>query len=289
MSSYVRSRGTTFTKRSQDTNRLERGIRMRKGKKSLSKDFADDKEILPPKVAEYLKKDPDLLIRQVISLLDKVIRKPRILKDMALETYVDRTKLAVEIWSRLEKQIGELISDGADPEIFKNLTAMWLSKIHPYATQPFDPKNPGSDENASFIKKVISEGNHSGNTRKDAEGYWHTALWKTTESGEPDYPQTASAILEHLAENELKINGKPRKTKGNPIGLIKKRGEAIRKSTSDPRLGKKSAPKSQENPEIEDIYFQDDIAAKILAELNNLRELITKEAEEEKNAQQKKN
>ena len=50
---------------------------------------------------DWIGRHPDLAIRKVISILDKVIKKPRRLNGFDVVAYIDRTKLAQQLWDRL--------------------------------------------------------------------------------------------------------------------------------------------------------------------------------------------
>ncbi|MEP1340604.1 MAG: hypothetical protein ABJK46_01590, partial [Ekhidna sp.] len=283
MSKYSKSTGPSYTEPNKGTNKLKRGINFHKGRIRSHGEYAGSTQIKPEAIPEFFWKDPDLLIRQTISMLDKVIRKPRSLRNMALETYIDRTAVSIEIWKLLEKGFSTLFKEvDADAEL-KRLEEMWLSKVHPYAKNAFDPYNISNDENAIYIKRVQKD-KDTKDTRSAAEGAWHAALWITID-GKADYLKSAMTILGHVYKSEFKIGldrdtQKPvqRYSGENKKGAAESRGHALQNSTNDPRdqSPKKALRDIDWNSALAEKYFSQDIAAIIYDALINLQNEITK-------------
>jgi hypothetical protein len=217
-----------------------------------------------------LTEDYRLVLRQVISVLDKVISKPRRLNACHIETYVDRTLVAAELWTKLSHTYGSEIRQlERGEEAFREFEATWLWKVHPYAEHQSDARHPENDANA----KVIKAFGRNDVTRERHRGRWHDAFWREAD-GKPDYPAIAVAIWSHLFEQELKIDGARRLVQKlgakEPKGLIAGRGETIANSATSPlhrdevREARTALKRSSlKEAAIQDIYFVEDIAAGI--------------------------
>ncbi|WP_322514720.1 type VI-A CRISPR-associated RNA-guided ribonuclease Cas13a [Rhodopseudomonas palustris] len=251
----IRSKGQSFTAFSGKD--FGRGLRV---SRAGPLHFAGA-EIRPEGMQEFVAGDPDLLIRQVVSALDKVIRKPRRqnLRNFTIDAYVDRTMLSLELWKRIEKKVGPLGSGSKeDEEALAELKARWHWKIHPYAEHAYSPANPRADRNADIIIKYGDKLLTSDSFR----GRWHQALWRTNPAGGADYEATAEAIWSHLFECELKISGGPRSTADPREGLIQRRGRNIVSSTNDPRERDEETDTLDLDAAVP-LYFEADVAARI--------------------------
>ena len=131
----LRSKGLSYTeagKSGQDSGKLARGLAL-KGENALTpSEFRDELRVAPEKLADFVGEDYALVLRQTVSVLDKIIRKPRSLRKCALQTYVDRTFLAAELWRRLSGRCKDGISSLPDgQEAFKQFSASWNWKSIP--------------------------------------------------------------------------------------------------------------------------------------------------------------
>ena len=281
----IRSEGQSFTTVEKESPRkLKRGLRRNRDKLLTPTGYRNRLQIHPFELGSYLEEDYLLVIRQVISALDKVILKPRNLRSCHLQTYVDRTHLATALWARLERHFGSSIRglENGD-EAFVEFRKSWMWKVHPYAEKACNWTHPSADRNSAVIRKLAP----NDVSRDAAKGRWHEALWCETD-GKPDYESTAEAIWAHLFRQEIKINGRPRNRDRHadvqPGGLIAARGQAISYSTSHPLIPddvKSETPhRAREerrndlravlkNVDIHDIYFgeEEDIAAQISNEV----------------------
>lgn len=251
----IRSKGQSFTTVSDE--RIARGLRLTRGGQLISV----GSEVVPSELRKFVADDPDLLIRQTISALDKVVRKPRgqNLRNFTIDAYVDRTKLSLELWKRIEEKVGPTLRGSKEgEEAFVELKARWHWKVHPYAEHPFSPTNPREDKNADIILKYGDKLL----TSEAFRGRWHQALWKTTSTGGPDYEATAAALWSHLFEHELKISGKPRKLADRPEGLVQRRGRNIASSVNDPRESDEEAETLDLDAAVP-LYFGADVAVRI--------------------------
>ena len=232
----------------------------------------------PARLVSYLTEDYRLVVRQVMSALDKVITKPRNLASCHLETYVDRTHLAMTLWAGLERHFGASVRNLENGEkAFLEFKKTWLWKVHPYADRTCDWNAPSTDENAGIIRKL----GRNDVSREAAQGRWHEALW-SEHNGKPDHEGTAKAIWSHLFEKEIKINAEPRQRHPHADvrsgGLIAARGEAIAQSARHPLIPDDVKPEAPHRAreerrkalrsalkadDIHALYFAEDIAALI--------------------------
>ncbi|WP_417812527.1 type VI-A CRISPR-associated RNA-guided ribonuclease Cas13a [Thalassospira alkalitolerans] len=266
----LRSKGLSYTeagKSGQDSGKLARGLAL-KGENALTpSEFRGELRVAPEKLADFVGEDYALVLRQTVSVLDKIIRKPGSLRKCALQTYVDRTFLAAQLWRRLSDRCKDGISSLPEgQEAFKQFSASWNWKVHPYARKQCDTNSPQTDMNAKFI---IDFGDPRV-TREDANGRWHNVYWQE-KAGKPDYAATADAIFDHLFVQELTIKGKVReklnsetgKVKPTGCGLIAGRGASIAKSANDPRTPRSANKVLPRRSDVLVAYFESDIAAKI--------------------------
>ena len=268
----LRSKGTSFTvfdtmQDGDKTKRLARGLLSKADRNLMTQEFADGGVIAPSRLVEYVSTDHALALRQTVSGLDKVIRKPRSLRGFERQAYIDRTLLSVELWNWLHAKHRDAIlklDNGNDA--LREFQRTWNAKVHPYARKKFDPVSPGTDDNAKFIH----DKGDPGLSRSDFNGRWHDALWKTA-NGRPDYSATADAILNHLWAQDLKINGEDRtyrrECKPTGRGVVETRGRSMVKSANDPRTSSKRKEVAEWDTPDEVLYFQSDVAKHIFDDL----------------------
>lgn len=266
----LRSKGTSFTeslgtREGESAGKLSRGLRPRADRNLTPSQFADEDVIAPNRLADYVGQDHALALRQTISALDKVIRKPRTLRGFERQAYIDRTLLSEELWKRLcADHRDKILALDHGEEAFHQFASTWRSKVHPYARYEFDAVSPGKDGNAKLIRDFADPRS----SRTDFSGRWHDAFWITGPDGQPDYGATADAIYGHLWVQERDIVGRQRRDidGGGGVtgrGLVENRGLSMVNSAKDPR----AAVKDKEPLwRLEDarLYFKQDIARRIL-------------------------
>ncbi|WP_316162832.1 type VI-A CRISPR-associated RNA-guided ribonuclease Cas13a [Bradyrhizobium sp. SZCCHNRI20481] len=255
----LRSKGISFTQRNREKAEMTRGLVTNADNLLTPADYVGVRAILPDRLADYVGEDYALVLRQTVSVLDKIVRKPNTLRAFEVTAYVDRTLLAEQLWrllcERYRTPILALANGQAAFELFQD---SWNWKIHPYLRKAPDPVNPIRDSNADFIREF----GDPTKKRQDFNGRWHAAFWPA--SGRPDYREIARAIFDHLFDHELKISGKPRPSKAEPDkGLIKRRGLGIVKSANDPRAEKTKWKRPLWGPNDADLYFGEDVSGAI--------------------------
>ncbi|MCP4185490.1 MAG: hypothetical protein GY761_19635, partial [Hyphomicrobiales bacterium] len=245
------------------TKQLGRGL-LQKTKQILAPaEYKGNDQIRPSNLVDYVGKHHAMALRQTISILDKIIRKPARLRDFELQAYKDRALLAHELWLLLCEQREQDIRKQNGDEAFEVFQANWRWKVHPYTDDDGNIEDFSRDQNA----KYLFENKASTKERSEFEGRWHNALWKGTEA-EPNYSKTADAIFSHLWKQEITIYGESKKkiNDGNPeptkIGYIEARGLYTVSSVNDPRKGKKHTPANCSVAEVK-IYFKKDIVEEI--------------------------
>ncbi|MFK7941806.1 MAG: type VI-A CRISPR-associated RNA-guided ribonuclease Cas13a, partial [Paracoccaceae bacterium] len=282
MRNILRPKGHTQTgldaESRQETERtLRRGLRFVKDRRYELEEFRESEELAAEELPSYLMADPTLVLRQLIAVLDKVIKKPRTLHQFNADAYVDRAKLAAELWHRYSSALPPYLEEQAKED--GALQRMWNWKVHPYAKKensgnnqslrrPTDGENPQNDLTYHAIRKRAED---NGKVRGDFNGRWHEAFWSTTEFGQPDYEAIAERIWDHLRSQDVKITGKPRECVGDDgsrgptqRGLMLERGRAISTSTSDPRHARQKREERFSWSRVEEEwYLKNDVAAKI--------------------------
>lgn len=280
----LRSKGQSFTQLSGQNHdnaaaKNARGLNLRREMNMTPKDFSYLTAIQPEILPDYISKDYLLILRQVVSAFDKVIRKSNKrasklhafgLKGFTLESYADRVFLAEALWKRLVAKYRDRIVSDLGPDAFRRFEETWRWKIHPYARYASNPRNPRADANA----RVILDYGHEQAQRSDFEGRWHDAFWKKDSDGQPDYEVIADRIFDHLFSRERKIDGELRPTPkrraaGKPAGLSQSRGESIAASAPDPRPQVTDRHREDWSPREERLYFEHDVAATIHAALQS--------------------
>ncbi|WP_333825043.1 type VI-A CRISPR-associated RNA-guided ribonuclease Cas13a [Pinisolibacter sp.] len=193
------------------------------------------------------------LVRQAASLFNKTVKSSRLLRNMDMQTYVDRVFLSQELIKYILDAVN--IRDGAE---FSSLKELWVGLVHPYASHEIDNRSPSEDKNAAIIKKFGLKDA----TRVSFNGRWHDAFWVLGKNGKPDYAAIALNMMTHLVFDEMKINGDLRQCRnkyGEFNGAIVRRALSIFTSTHDPRFSS--------NRTISDFateyYFYKDVAEEI--------------------------
>jgi hypothetical protein len=271
----LRSKGVSFTKLPEkaeagvEREPLSRGLKPSpKSASAHSADMGNQGPIEPEYLSEYLETDPELILRQFISILDKVVRKPRSLRRFSLQAYVDRTLLGEALWHEFYAQWERTSETAIDKTVHAKLREKWVSKVHPYAQHETDWHQPAKDQNAEIIQKVTPPVPDSA-----FHGRWRKALWRSN-NGKPDYVETANMIACHLFEQEYTISGEPRRDSQNPnkssgFGLVFRRGDLIASSADNPLRPEQHQPASPWAQPEETYYFQPDVAADIFNVLTN--------------------
>lgn len=233
--------------------KLARGVRLK----------PSDERVRPDALTAHVSQDSKLRIRQVISVLDKVIRKPGKLTAFCIEAFKDRVLLEEALWDKL----------GLDVE----LREVWLAKAHPYAVSKAVREN--SRKIIAAQKAATKRGKQA--KRADFEGRWHRTLWKINmANGAADFEATAIAILEHLDEQEQKLGpeGDTARKRGRSPGvtgkgLLKARGNTIVASVNDPREQRKPRNGAvQWDSAVVSKYFKFDIAKCIFDLFSNQKQ-----------------
>ncbi|MEO9517181.1 MAG: type VI-A CRISPR-associated RNA-guided ribonuclease Cas13a [Paracoccaceae bacterium] len=238
-----RKRGTTMSKilhsiseshtqyTDKDKQRLGRGLLK-----------PDTKEVFktPAELPGYVSNECRLVLRQTISVLDKILQKSLTLRGMSSDQYVHRVLLGEALWNLLK---GKFSDDGADKEALIELRRKWNAKVHPYDKYGVEPLNPRLDKNYLEIQNREEEDGKPPLSEKLGKWGKEHALWP--KAGKPiDHTEIASNIFNHLTVQEVTIHeGKPRLVKrGRPVsprptqnGLMLARGLTASHSTSDPR------------------------------------------------------
>jgi hypothetical protein len=262
MKKVLRSKGKSYSEflPSDEDGRPKLGRGLLVDRPQALSDVHPGDRVAPSGLPDLIASDPVLILRQTISVLDKVIRKPRNIRSFHVDAYADRCGVAAALWRLLSTEV--LKTTTADDEGFKRLESIWKWRAHPYAEAEVNDADPAGDKNAELIRSPDA-GKPS---REDFNGRWHEALWRS------DPEETAKRIWQHLKSVELKIDGKvrlgkKRLTKEESFGLAEARGRAISTSSNDPRA-KKPDHKLVEWGQVErDIYFAHDIAEEIFNSL----------------------
>jgi hypothetical protein len=265
----IRSKGYSFTVlASENAQSLQRKLTVtRKGAAPVMGSLGD-----------YAATDPDLLIRQFIAMIDKTLKKPADIRNMALSWYEAREGLANACWELLREkylicrkpECADLKNECPHVEAWKNT---WRWKVHPYAKKDSDA------EDRSFVAQNIKHAEdqiakfrrpHEHRRRRaqearlrvpkdpDFRGRRYATFWREND-GVADYAATARIIEAHLLSHEVKLCGEPRKIAG---GVARSRAESIEKSV--PAVTAPVREKSQKWEKAdEDHYFRHDVAKEI--------------------------
>lgn len=266
MKGFLHSVSRSYTRQTGETGRLGRGlVRDRSGQ-----------PIQPQDLAAFLAEDPDLVLRQTVSVLDKVVQKRGTLRGMSAVAYRHRAQLAGRLWRELADRLQEASPSALDPEALQRLHARWIEKAHPYRVAAVDARSPENDEN--YRRLFAQEQTKPARPFTDYQGKWFAHFWVAGEEA-PRYGEIAKAMAQHLFDQEHLIKGGDRKQrKGAPpaptgSGQMRARGAAASTSAQDPR-SKTKRQKHTWNLKDADFYFQKgDVAAAMHAKLKTLEEI----------------
>lgn len=268
MSNYIRSVSQSFTdfndQDSRDKARLRRGLRNR----------SNSTHVEPNELPEHMNSEHRLVMRQVISALDKTIKKRNRLSQMSLDAYIRRTHLAACLWERLVDKLTSAPKSFTDADK-KSLYRSWNAKVHPYAEKEVNHTYPENDENAVIIERLIKQGKINAETLSagNFHGRWHDVFFPPSGSLH-DYTDAADAIFAHLFEREKTIVGQERsqntsRAKRRQTGLVQKRGDAISRSAHNPNTADEKKAETYSHSTIEFYFKEGDIAAEIYNHLSD--------------------
>ncbi|MFD0915005.1 type VI-A CRISPR-associated RNA-guided ribonuclease Cas13a [Pseudahrensia aquimaris] len=269
----TRTVGSTYTI-IEDTS-LRRGVELK------SKEEPSNR-LLPQQVVEKFAEDPEWVLREAISVLDKTVKKRRRLADLSVQAYELRALLGEQLWTSV---VTPLIAEAGEEVDEKRLRDRWMQRVHPYAEHKVNSKDFTQDENHLSLKKKGGEETDAvGVLQKEFQGRWFEAFWSDNGSTDSDIAQVAKRIKEHLLEQEIQQNGQDRlKSEGQRlasgeiqrsptgVGLIERRLIDLTGSAHDPRQSKRHDSKLTDGHagQIE-VYFKRDIALQIYNELRTL-------------------
>ena len=250
----------------EKSDEARQGKTLRRGIRPTRPKFECAEGSIPQDLQTLATTDPDLLIRQYISIIDKIIRKPKKLGDMSAQWYDLRERLGAAVWKHLIKR-----APGADP-------LAWRWKLHPYA------EGKDRDGDLAAMKKVHEKQDKSKRTRtnpKDAD-IFSPALKDRLWAGErslPDYAAMAQKIDDHLFEAQVR---RELELSDHKIGLIPKRIKSVQNNTYVAQFGRQPASKFQKSGSVVEPYLKGahtDVAAHIY---NKARALETEYAKGQK-------
>lgn len=278
---FIRSKGHSYTHASEISEISE----VRPLKRSLvvtRRQTVGNKEPIQENLSHYAKTDPDLLIRQYISAIDKVISKPTEIgrftetkteiQAVTEDWYSHREALGASCWTLLEKRLRDT---GLENTVLASLRPTWRWKLHPYAVE-----ETANEDIVRIRRNFKAAEKRAGKEKKHfkpiyKKGRWYDVFWALDASGNPDFPTIAEKISRHLFEQEITLGPKParvgpveqkprqgRDKKVSGIGLIEKRASSIESSVypSASDVGKLAADWSSAD---EEKYSKGDIAPKI--------------------------
>ena len=202
-------------------------------------------------IPDFAKNNPDIIIAQWISALDKVIAKPRGKNKASPELYDLRDKLGNACWDRMIDRHESLRTQQDE------MKRVWQWKLHPY----------GEPEPEDTRKK--HKGSKPDTPRK---GRWYTAFAGEKGFDQLDFEGIAEALEDHLYCDQRRIHdGRRRSTRTeHKKGLIAARAESVAKSLPAPADEKESIGWSEQD-EQQFLKFSRDPAvdpAVIILELN---------------------
>jgi hypothetical protein len=182
------------------------------------------KEGVTQPIGDFADQNPELLIAQWISVIDKIITKPKAGKHPTKDQYKARQELGDCCWALLKKRFPD---DAQNGERLAELARIWQWKLHPYAT----------DSPQKYFRV------REGGSPPRIEGRWYKAFLGGKAYKEINDPELASKIEEHLHRSELAITGNSRESRMNKPtdykvrGLVTSRARGIEKSVLK-RIGK---------------------------------------------------
>lgn len=263
--------GRTYTgKTEKNSRKLSRGVEFPQVHPG-----DDPRRLFNPELLKQLRSDPDWVLRETISVLDKVIRKPRRLSQFETEAYENRVLLAEALWNNV---VAKLL--GQDGDEAEQLRKRWEQRAHPYAEHEVGQELPESDDNYKAIVTLRSKATRELKAAIDFEGRWYPALARKTNAGKLDVSATATRIQGHLLYQELMIDGNERLAVDKPgserkpsgKGFIQRRLEALGTSVHDPRTVRKRRSFGQRESEACKLYFANDIAASLKEKIGKMND-----------------
>ncbi|MEM7070449.1 MAG: hypothetical protein AAF403_01650, partial [Pseudomonadota bacterium] len=163
----------------------------------------------------FAHQDPDIMIAQWISVIDKIFKKPKNNKKASQFCHELRQKLGEACWSIVQQKIKEQNINIKEQELIR-LKNIWWAKIHPYK---IDEKNNDNQD-----KKC-----------EEYKGRWYQDFCGATEpSINMDFNKIAQKIEIDLYHNALRKRRKCLGDHPNPsyrFGRIKHRAQSIHKNT----------------------------------------------------------
>lgn len=237
----VRSKGESYSQNNESIgvkkNSLERGIILKNGEEEKRGAETGGGIVLPKHLVAYIKNDPQLLIRQTISILDKCIKKPKSLRHFNEDAYKYRALVGEQLWTKLCDCFSEI---RLDKNIIANLKKIWISKVHPYAEHETNIEKFYKDKNLEIIKEAknqrqIGKKFRDQNNFEKFKGKFFSLFFG--QDPNPDFKAVAKKIHDHLITQELNTKGKAKKIGNEPSGKgqIEARAHSIQHSTHDPR------------------------------------------------------
>ena len=246
---------------------IERGLCVKDVNDPIHPSFGTQNgTISPSDVGDYLEYNNELALRQIISVLDKIIQKPRRLSSFSLQSYIERTNLAEALWAEYaNKYLTESRDNGG--EYYSTMQKRWRARVHPYARFPVDWASPGTDDNAGFLRERDQGRKAAGKSVGKYVSRWAKAFGMAGQDLETnDYRRIAEAIIIHLFAQEHTLHGSCRQST-KEYGLVHNRGFSIQESANNPANTTKK-DKWTWSDEVQDFYFSvGDIAREIYLEI----------------------
>jgi hypothetical protein len=170
------------------------------------------------------KSDPDLLVRQYISGIDKVLSKPKKPEDMHLHWYKLRSALGAAVWDCLVNRLPNAVQ--TDRQAFGRIKRNWEWKLHPYAKEK---TLQAYEELLGSDKWRIGRNGKL----KPLANYRGSRFGLYASGDNLDVAAAAIGIDAHLFSQERRIDGTLRSSKGstpNSTGLVEARARSIENS-----------------------------------------------------------
>lgn len=256
----VRSLGTSYTEKASGENEeIGRGVRLseRMSFPSISDDVVSS--IAPSELDTILNQHLRYILRSLISVLDKVFRKPRTLHRCSIDTYVNRALVSEALWTQFSRKFRTELSRLSELDRRK-LREMWEAKVHPYTNEKCNFLFPDQDRNGQRIYQRVKSGSYKGELGKGR--LFGALVIKNGEKVSAD--STANAIFNHLVSSEKRpLASGDSLHKSMPIGLLEARHRTISASANDPRKLKSNLNISAWGSAAELEYFYNDVAQEI--------------------------
>lgn len=174
-------------------------------------------------IPEFIKNNPKAVIKQWISIIDKIATKPNGNKKPTPEQRKLRDVLGKAAWLYLKSEVFDSTSDEDEK--------LWQAGIAPYPDGNASPKKSSHNKKTKPRKPVVQK-KHSG--LPNPKGRWYQRFVgdvEPTNVDESKAKEVAAKIYEHLYEKEYRIDKtRPKKQKG----LISARAESIARNVLRP-------------------------------------------------------